>query len=272
MVINMNDEQLHTLADLQAFLTGTVAMNFTVTTEQRYEFIARTVRRFGYARLKRADKAVVLRFLERVSGYSRQQLTRLVKRGCERRQLVKRYRGSRTSFARIYTGADVLLLAHTDTLHGTLSGLATKKLMERALRLFGDTRYQRLATISVAHLYNLRQRPSYQHQRQVWTKTRPVTVPIGERRAPTPNNRPGYLRVDSVHQGDLDGIKGVYHINAVDCVTQYEGVATCEKISEAFLIPVLEALLLSFPFVIHGFHSDNGSESEVSPQNPIEFQ
>jgi len=129
----MNDEQLHTMADLQAFLTGTVAMDFTVTADQRYEFIARTVRRFGYARLKRADKAVVLRFLERVSGYSRQQLSRLVKRGCERRQLVKRYQGSRTSFARIYTGADVLLLAHTDTLHGTLSGLATKKLMERRL-------------------------------------------------------------------------------------------------------------------------------------------
>ena len=132
--------------------------------------------------------------------------------------------------------------------------------MERAYGIFGDARYQRLATISVAHLYNLRQRPSYRDQRQVWTKTRPTTVPIGERRAPTPNNRPGYLRVDSVHQGDLDGIKGVYHINAVDCVTQYEGVATCEKISEAFLIPVLEALLLSFPFVIRGFHSDNGSE------------
>jgi hypothetical protein len=68
------------------------------------------------------------------------------------------------------------------------------------------------------------------------------------------------LRVDSVHQGDQDGLKGVYHINAVDCVTQYEGVATCEKISEAFLIPVLEALLQSFPFVILGFHTDNGSE------------
>ena len=260
MVIDMNDEQLRTLADLQAFLTGTVAMDFTVAANERYEFIARTVRRFGYTRLKRADKAVVLRFLERVSGYSRQQLTRLVKRGRERRPLVKRYRGSRTSFARIYTGADVLLLAHTDTLHGALSGLATKKLMERAYGIFGDNRYLRLATISVAHLYNLRRRDGYQRQRQVWTKTRPVTVPIGERRAPTPHNRPGYLRVDSVHQGDQDGIKGVYHINAVDGVTQYEGVATCERISEAFLIPVLEALLLSFPFVIHGFHSDNGSE------------
>ena len=72
MVINMNDEQLHTLADLQAFLTGTVAMDFTVAANQRYKFIARTMRRFGYARLKRADKVVVLRFLERISDYSRQ--------------------------------------------------------------------------------------------------------------------------------------------------------------------------------------------------------
>jgi transposase InsO family protein len=152
------------------------------------------------------------------------------------------------------------LLAATDTLHGTLSGLATKKLMERACHVFGDARYERLAGISVAHLYNLRKQTGYQRQRQVWTKTRPVTLPIGVRRAPAPNNQPGYLRVDSVHQGDQDGVKGVYHINAVDGVTQYEGVATCERISEAFLIPVLEALLQSFPFVIKGFHSDNGSE------------
>ena len=260
MVIDMNDEKLQTLAQLQAFLDGTIEVDFAVAADERYDFIARTVCRFGYARLKRADKAVVLRFLERVSGYSRQQICRLVKRGRDRRQLIKRYRGSRTSFACIYTPADVLLLAHTDTLHGTLSGLATKKLMERAFAVFDDARYQRLATISVAHLYNLRQRTGYLRRRQVWVKTRPVNIPIGERRAPAPNNRPGYLRVDSVHQGDQDGVKGVYHINTVDCVTQYEAVATCERISEAFLIPVLEELLHSFPFTILGFHSDNGSE------------
>lgn len=92
--------------------------------------------------------------------------------------------------------------------------------MERAYGLFSDVRWQRLTTIAVAHLYNLRQSTGYQHQRQVWTKTRPVTTRIDERRAPAPNHRPGYLRVDSVHQGDPDGIKGVYHINAVDCATQ----------------------------------------------------
>ena len=260
MVIDMNDKQLATLAQVKAFLKGTTMLDFAVADTERYAFIARTLQRFGYRRLGRADKGVVLRFLERVSGYSRQQLTRLVQRGKQRCPLTKRYCASRTSFARTYTAADVRLLAHTDNLHSTLSGLATKKLMERAYRIFGDVRYQRLAVISVAHLYNLRQRAGYQRLRQVWTKTRPVTVAIGERRAPTPNNQPGYLRVDSVHQGDRDGVKGVYHINTVDCVTQYEGGATCERISEAFLIPVLETLLEGFPFRIKGFHSDNGSE------------
>ena len=260
MVIDMKDKQLATLAQLQAFLDGTSLVDFALAPGERYDFIARTVRRFGYRRLPRAGKSVVLRFLERVSGYSRQQITRLVKRGAGQSPLAKRYRASRTGFARTYTNADVRLLGATDTLHGTLSGLATRKLMERAYYLFADARYARLATISVAHLYNLRKRTGYLRYRQTWTKTRPVTIPIGERRAPAPNNQPGYLRVDSVHQGDLEGAKGVYHINTVDCVTQYEAVATCERISEAFLIPVLEALLNSFPFVIRGFHSDNGSE------------
>ena len=193
MVIDMNDKQLLTLAQVQAFLDGTEAVDFSVSTEDRYDFIARTVRRFDYARLKRADKAVVLRFLERVSGYSRQQLTRLVKRGAERGPLSKRYHGSRTSFVRTYTSADVRLLAATDTLHGTLSGLATKKLMERAYRVFADARYERLAVISVAHLYNLRKQSTYQRQRRAWTQTRPVTIAIGERRAPAPNTQPGRL-------------------------------------------------------------------------------
>ena len=260
MVIDMNDAKLQTLDQLRAFLNGTVQVDFAVAPEARYEFIARIVRRFGYGRLKRRDKGVVLRFVARVSGYSRQQVTRLVGRVDSKAPLIKRYGGSRTRFTRTFTDADVRRLAHIDALHGTLSGPATKKLMERAWHVFGDTPYQRLATISVAHLYNLRKRTGYVRHRQAWTKTRPVSLAIGERRAPAPNDRPGYLRVDSVHQGDQDGIKGLYHINAVDCVTQFEAVATCARISEAFLIPVLEALLTSFPFPILGFHVDNGSE------------
>ena len=77
---------------------------------------------------------------------------------------------------------------------------------------------------------------------------------------PDPQGRPGYLRIDTVHQGDLEGVKGVYHINAVDEVTQWQVVGATAEISEAWLIPVLEAMLRQFPFRIRGFHSDNGSE------------
>ena len=63
-----------------------------------------------------------------------------------------------------------------------------------------------------------------------------------------------------MHQGDLDVIKGVYHINAVDEVTQFEIVASVEKISEAYLIPILEQIIEHFPFKIISLHSDNGSE------------
>lgn len=259
MVIDMNDKQLNSLADLSAFVLGTTTVHFALAADQRYAFIERTLRRFEYGQLRRADKAVVLRFLERVSGYSRQQLTRLVQRTRQGARLTTRYRAP-NGFARIYTAADLALLAATDVLHGTLSGPATKKLMERAHGVFGDTAYARLAGLSVSHLYNLRLQAGYQKHRSQWTKTRPCVNTIGQRRAPTPNGQPGYLRVDSVHQGDQDGLKGVYHINAVDVVTQFEIVATCERISEAFLLPVLEQLLDSFPFTILGFHSDNGSE------------
>jgi hypothetical protein len=66
--------------------------------------------------------------------------------------------------------------------------------------------------------------------------------------------------VDTVHQGDWDGEKGVYHINAVDTVTQWQAIGCAAKISEQYLIPVLEAMLHQFPFRTQGFHSGNGSE------------
>ena len=62
-----------------------------------------------------------------------------------------------------------------------------------------------------------------------------------------------------MHQGDLDK-KKTYHINMVDEVTQWEIIGCAEGISEQFLEPLLRELLDRFPFVILGFHSDNGSE------------
>ncbi len=95
---------------------------------------------------------------------------------------------------------------------------------------------------------------------QTFARTKSVSISIGIRRKPEPQGRPGYIRVDTVHQGDLNGQKGVYHINMVDAVTQWEIVLCVETISEAHLKPVLAEALRMFPFVILNFHSDNGSE------------
>ena len=261
MVIDMNDTKLSTLEHLRRFLVGTAEVVFQPgRDDQRYEHIAQVLRRFQYLRLQRADKGVVVRYLERTTGYSRQQLTRLIGQFRAARQIKKRYRPPQAGFTRIYTEADVALLAETDALHGTLSGPATCVLMRRAFEVYADARYERLTAISVGHVYNLRRRAGYVARRQHWTKTRGTAVAIGERRAPAPDGRPGFIRIDSVHQGDQDGIKGVYHINAVDCETQWELVATCERISEAYLLPVIRELLAGFPFQILGFHADNGSE------------
>lgn len=147
-----------------------------------------------------------------------------------------------------------------DEAHEGLSGPATRRILEREFREYGKVEFERLAAISNGHLYHLRRQPRYQQRRKSYQKTRPNLVPIGERRRPDPQGGPGYLRVDTVHQGDTENAKGVYHINAVDEVTQWEIAASVELISEAYLEPVLTAMLSQFPFVIHGFHFDNSSE------------
>ena len=203
----------------------------------------------------------MLAYLQRLSGYSRAQVTRLVSRWVGGKRLVKEYRAPEHAFARRYTPADVALLAEVDRAMNTLSGPATDCVLRRQRDVFGDARFVRLGSISVGHLYNLRNSAPYRAQRVVLTKTRPTkAVTIGVRKAPAPDGRAGFIRIDSVHQGDLGGTKGLYHVNALDCVTQWEVVATVHTISEAHLLPMIGQMLDQFPFEILGFHADNGSE------------
>ncbi|MCC7059098.1 MAG: integrase, partial [Burkholderiaceae bacterium] len=221
MVIDMQEERLDSIEALEQFLVGTagVAPRVPGGEAARQAHVRRVLGRFGYAGLPRRHKGVVVRYLQHTSGYSRQHLVRLIGRFAAHAPLGQR-RAPVAGFYRRYTEADVLLMAHTDALHDTPSGPATKRLFERAWQLYGDGRYERLAAISVAHLYNLRATPRYRGARVNWQGTRAgKAVSIGARRAPRPEGRAGFIRIDSVHQGDQDGAKGVYHINAVDCVT-----------------------------------------------------
>ena len=254
-----NGERL-SLEQIRAFLTASEEFRFEASNrEEIYGWITRTLVEQEYGRQKREVKGVLRNYLGKMTGLGRAQVTRLIGRHRES-GIVKERSYRRNRFASRYQLADVELLAGVDDAHETLSGPATQKILYREFYEYGDERYQRLATISAPHIYNLRKKRVYRERKIFYQKTRPVQVAIGERRRPDPQGRPGYLRIDTVHQGDLEGHKGVYHINAVDEVTQWQVVGATAHISEAWLIPVLEAMLRQFPFEILGFHSDNGSE------------
>ena len=246
--------------EMQQFLEAGATLSFAGTGRKAvYALIQRTLRAGPYPALSRKDKGVVRRYLAKVSGLSRSQITRLIARRRERGVIAPRA-SRRRRFPHRYTPDDIARLAAVDAAHEGLSGPAIRRILEREFEVYGKTEYQRLAAISPSHIYNLRRTRAYREHHVHHTKTRAAAVSIGERRKPDPGGRPGWLRVDTVHQGDTDSSKGLYHINAVDTVTQWEVVGCCETISEAHLKPVLEAVLHQFPFLVRGFHSDNGSE------------
>lgn len=266
MVINMNETKLRTIEQVEQFLAGCVDIAFTAhgNDVERYAHISRVLKRFDYPQRSKRERGVLLRYLQHTSGYSRAQVTRLIKQWHTNRlasePLVKRYKAPAAPFIRKYTACDIALLVEMDKAQENACGPATVHLFKRAFADYGDSRYERLATLSSSHLYNLRKSAGYQRQRLAFTKTDSVCNSIGVRKAPQPEGRAGFVRIDSVHQGDEDGMKGVYHITCVDSTTQWQVESCVEGISEAFLLPVLAQIIAQFPFAIEGFHSDNGSE------------
>ena len=153
--------------------------------------ISRVLKRFGYPRRKRAERGVLLAYLHRTSDYSSAQLTRLIERWTNNRlaaiPLAERYATPGAPFARKYTAADIALLVQMDRATEQACGAAVAHLFKRAFAAYGDQQYERLGTVSVSHLYNLRQSIGYAALRAHWVKTHPVCNPIGVHRAPCPN-------------------------------------------------------------------------------------
>jgi transposase InsO family protein len=254
----MDDKQIQTLEQVQQFVASSQTIEFKgIDTKEKYQWIEEVLKKFKYQWLKRHGKGILRRYIEKVTGYSRAQVARLVSSYRESGRLrVTEYHRHR--FPEKYTMAEIALLAKTDELHGWLSGPATKRILEREYEVYGHAQFEKIRRISVAQIYNLRHSKRYRVKR--YSHTKPVISRIGERARPEPQGRPGYIRVDTVHQGDDKGQKGVYHINAVDEVTQWEIVASVARITEYDLEPLLDSMLNQFPFRIKGFHSDNGGE------------
>jgi len=254
----MDDKQLRTLEQVEQFVASSHGIEFNgLTLREKYRWTEEVLKKFKYQRLKKAGKGIIRQYIEKVTGYSRSQVNRLVWR-YQQSGKIKPTEYRRHRFPQKYTLAEVALLAMTDELHGWLSGPATKKILEREYRVYGNLQFENLSGISVAQIYNLRRSKGYHGKR--FTHTQPVVSRIGERARPEPQGQPGHIRIDTVHQGDQEHQKGVYHINAVDEVTQWEIVASVSRIAEYDLEPLLESILNQFPFQVRGFHSDNGSE------------
>ena len=248
---------------METFLQANQRTTFVVeSTKDKYTFISNTLVTFTYKQVKKKDKSIILKYLKKITDYSDIHMKRLVKEWGDKGLTWSERKRNKSSFKRIYKADDIALLIQTDIVHKTINGRATKEILKREYGVFKKEAYKNISNISVSHLYNLRNKSrQYLSSEGIkYSKTKSVSVAIGERRKPEPHGKPGYLRVDTVHQGDLNGEKGVYHINIVDEVTQWEIVGCVEGISEYFLEGLLEDLLAQFPFEIINFHSDNGSE------------
>jgi hypothetical protein len=257
MISVLGAEKL-SLVEIEAFLAASESVRFVGSSRlELYKWVEQLLYEHQYRLQGRRAKGLLRAYVERMTGFSRAQSTRLIGSYLKLGRIAPKP-SLRPRFQRRYTAADVELLASVDEAHDTLSGPATRHILKREFEVYGKPEFERLAAISNGQLYNLRQSPRYGLRH--YEKTRPALVQIGERRKPAPNAQPGFLRIDTVHQGDSPEGKGIYHINAVDEVTQWEVVLATPRISEAWLTPLLDSLIHQFPFAILNFHSDNGSE------------
>lgn len=260
MKITMHDADRASLDQMREFLEGSREIRCEMASRgARYALIVAVLKRQRYRELPRTAMSVVRRYLEKLTGFRRAQMTRLIARWRRRGDLTLP-QVERPRFARRYTVEDIARLARVDEAHQGLSGPATRRILWREYAVYGHREYQRLAEISVAHLYRLRSTETYRRRRLVVEHTRSVARRFGERRKPEPQGRPGYLRIDTVHQGQQDGRPGPYHINSVDTVTQWEIVGSSEELTQEALAPLLGSMLEQYPFRILGMHADNGSE------------
>lgn len=256
----MNDDSVVSMAQLRELIKlGNSATFIRDNQTEAYAWINRTLGKFRYFRESKKHRGIIKEYIRSMTGYSDGQVDRLIQKKRQHGRIVRAKR-TQPTFPRVYTADDVALLVMVDNAEGQRTGGAVKKTFRDMYTIYGDVRFQRLKEISISHIYNLRETRQYTSKSLTYTKTNPTAVAIGMRMKPRPEGIPGFIRVDSVHQGDKAKEKGVYHINLVDEVTQAEIVVTVEGISEYFMEPALESALAEFPFRIQNFHSDNGSE------------
>jgi hypothetical protein len=150
LTISVQAGERLSLEQIRAFLEASDAVGFQGRNrEEVYSFGYQTLRQQRYEEWKRRGRGLVRRYLAKMTGWSRAQVTRLVSMYGNGEE-VKAKPPSGHRYRQRYTGEDIQLLASVDTAHQTLSGPATQKILYRAYHEFGETKYERLARLAVA--------------------------------------------------------------------------------------------------------------------------
>jgi hypothetical protein len=77
----MTIKKLGIIKELEQFLQGNLLVDFSAlgNKTERYNFIQKALIKFRYMTLSKKDKGTVIRYLIKMTEYSRQQITRLIK-------------------------------------------------------------------------------------------------------------------------------------------------------------------------------------------------
>lgn len=228
---------------------------------QRYFWIDKTIKNLKYKRQKKHIKVIIQKYLILMTNYSKPHLKRLIRKAVKGKLKYIKRKPNRKSFTRKYNNQDILLLAQMDKFMEHPNGISLKKNLEDMFNIFKKEEYSNIKNISPAHIYRLINKHNfYREKSERFSGTKPVKNTLVKRIKPEPLGQPGYIRVDTVHSGEIDGVSGGYFINFCDEVLQWEILLFVETISERHLLPILEIAIDLFPYKIINFHSDNGSE------------
>jgi hypothetical protein len=160
MISVLGAEKL-SLVEIEAFLTASDSVRFAgCGRTEIYGWVERLLCHHEYPLQGRRAKGLLRAYVERMTGLSRAQSTRLIGGYAGLGRIALKPSG-RPRYQRHYTAADVELLAVVDAAHERLSGPATRHILKREFEVYGKPEFERLATLSNGHLYNLRRNPGY---------------------------------------------------------------------------------------------------------------
>ena len=241
---------LETLDQVQEFLAGSQQIDLEPQTRaDAYAFVAKTVQRFDYPQQGKADKGLLRRFLARatgpVTGPGHPLVAPTSDHGPDHRPPRRppaavpaplhqsRRRAARRARCAPRHAVRPGCAASSAPAPSTASATAASSVWPPSPTATCITCDARRAINGAAGRCRRRRAR--------------CRSPSGNAAARKPFGQPGYVRVDTVHQGDLDGIKGLYHLNLVDEVTQFQFIGSVEHIDAACLVPVLDAPAAGVP-------------------------